>query len=158
MREWFDSLAPRERFILSVGAVGAVLIVVWGFVWVPLHDRTLELRDAVDDKAQLIIDLGRAAGLAGSTGAGSSSTAGGQSLVVLVDETARPQGLAAHFTRTRPDGADAISVSFTEAPFHVLLAWLVDLERDHGITVDSASFTEAREAGLVNGQVFLRRI
>ena len=41
MREWFDSLAPRERFILSLGAVGAVLIVVWGFVWVPLHDRTL---------------------------------------------------------------------------------------------------------------------
>jgi general secretion pathway protein M len=156
MRQWFDSLEPRERLILGIGAFASAIIVVWGLIWTPLHNGTAALRDAVDDKARLVVDLNRAADLAGGS-SGLTRVRAAQSLVVLVDETARPLGLP-QFTRTRPDGADAISVSFSETPFHTLLSWLIELEQTYGITVDSASFTEAREPGLVNGQVFLRRI
>jgi hypothetical protein len=35
--------------------------------------------------------------------------------------------------------------------------WLITLETVHSVRVESASIAGAREQGLVNGQVFLRR-
>jgi type II secretory pathway component PulM len=89
---------------------------------------------------------------------GNAPTPTDQSLVVLIDSTASSLSLAGTFTRTRPDGADAISVSFQNAQFDALLSWLVTLERSHGVSVESASFNGARDAGLVSGQIFLRRL
>lgn len=156
MKAWFARLAPRERWILSAGAVLAAVIVLWGFVWLPLGSRSAELRQRIDDKQALIADLRRAAALGGGS-AQSQRPAPSQSLVVLVDQTARAHGLADSFTRTRPDGADAINVSFQNAPFDGILAWLVRLHADYGIRVESASFNGSRERGLVTGQLFLRR-
>jgi general secretion pathway protein M len=154
MREWFSNLAPRERVIVLVGAAAAVLIIVWGLIWKPLNDGTTELRDALEQKRALLVDLQRVQALPAS---GPISAPGDdrRSLVVLVDQTAQSMGLS--FTRTRPDGPDAISVSFASAPFDTLVEWLVQLERASGLTVESASFNGTRERGLVSGQVFLRR-
>lgn len=157
MRAWFDSLAPRERLILSVGAAAAAVIVLWGFIWVPLSRGAAELGDSVAEKRALLVDLQRAEGLPGGSVPSQAARDSSQSLVVLVDRTAQPMGLAGAFTRTRPDGTDAISVSFQNAPFDNLLAWLVSLEQSYAITVESASFNGSRERGLVSGQIFLRR-
>jgi general secretion pathway protein M len=156
VKAWFARLEPRERWILSAGAVLAAIIVLWGFVWVPLGNGSAELRERIDDKQALLADLQRAAALGGGTSRG-QRPAPTQSLVVLVDQTARTHGLADSFTRTRPDGADAINVSFQNAPFDGILAWLVRLNTDYGIRVESASFNGSRERGLVTGQLFLRR-
>lgn len=154
MREWFEKLAPRERVIVLGGGAAAALIIVWGLVWKPLSDGTTELRDSLEQKRALLVDLQRVQGLpaANSIGAPSDDR---RSLVVLVDQTAQSMGLS--FTRTRPDGPDAISVSFAAAPFDTLVEWLVQLERTSGLTVESASFNGTRERGLVSGQLFLRR-
>jgi general secretion pathway protein M len=154
MREWFANLAPRERIIVLVGAAAAVLLIVWGLIWKPLNDGTADLRDSLEQKRALLVDLQRIQGLPTS---GTTSAPGDdrRSLVVLVDQTAQSMGLS--FTRTRPDGSDAISVSFSSAPFDSLVEWLVQLERTSGLSVESASFNSTRERGLVSGQVFLRR-
>ena len=39
-----------------------------------------------------------------------------------------------------------------------VVAWLVALHGTYGIDVETASFSSAREPGLVNGQVSLRRL
>jgi type II secretory pathway component PulM len=116
-----------------------------------------QLRDSVAEKSRLLADLRRAEAL-GSAGAPSRAIdSGGQSLVVLIDSTGKTAGLAASITRTRPDGPDGISVSFQNAPFDGLLTWLVSLEAEHGVAVETASFNGARDPGLVSGQLFLRR-
>ena len=74
---------------------------------------------------------------------------------MLVTSTAQPFGLA--LDRTRPDGADGINVTFQGVSFDSLVNWLVTLDATHRVTVESASFSSAREPGLVNGQLFLRR-
>lgn len=156
MREWFGRLEPRERWILSGGVVLAALIVFWAFAWLPLRRASAELYQSVADKQALLTDLRRAEAL--RRGAASSARpALTESLVVLVDQTARAQGLASSFTRTRPDGATGISVSFQNAAFDDILAWLAQLHSAYGVSVESASFTGAEQHGLVTGQVFLRR-
>jgi len=157
MREWFLGLQPRERHILMVGAAAAVVIVIWGFVWLPISRGSQELRDAVADKRLLLSDLRRAEALGASGGASRAVNSASESLVVLIDSTSKSAGLAAAVTRTRPDGPDGISVSFQNAPFDGLLTWLVSLESEYGVSVETASFNGAREQGLVSGQLFLRR-
>lgn len=156
MKDWFQGLQPRERAIVGAGAALALVIVVWGLIWNPMRTSTLELQESVTDRTRLLTDLRRAAQLQPGAAAQPQAT-GNQSLVVLVDSTGRSFGLAGAFTRTRPDGPDAISVTFARAPFDALVSWLIDLEQTYGIYVDSASMTGSGQPGLVGGQLFLRR-
>ena len=152
----FQQLAPREQLVLGVGTVLAVLIIGWSFGWSPLRDSTDALDASVAERSRQVVDLQRAANLSTSIPPESLSSAT-QSLIVLVDETAQPLGLASTFTRSTPDGADAISVSFRNAGFDRLIGWLIELEQAHGVAVVSVSFSRTENPGLVTGQVRLDR-
>jgi len=157
MKAWFAGLEQRERLMVGAGGAAAAIIILWGFIWMPLRGGSVELRETVAEKRVLLVDLQRAEALSGGNVPPQADQSAGQSLVVLVDRTAQPMGLAGAFTRTRPDGADAINVTFSNAAFDNLLTWLVMLEQSYGISVESASFNGSREQGLVNGQILLRR-
>lgn len=157
MKEWFMSREPRERAILAGGAVIAAVIIFWSYVWTPLKDGSAELRQSVTQKNALLVDLQRAAALGPVSNGARAPSAGAQSLVVLIDRTAQSPGLAGTLTRTRPEGADAISVTFRDSSFDALVAWLVTLQSTHGLTVESATVNGTRAPGLVSGQLLLRR-
>lgn len=156
MIERFRQLAPREQLILIVGTLLAVLIIGWQFVWSPLRENAGELNLANAERSRQIVDLRRAAGLSSTSmpGIGASDD---PNLIFLVDETASPLGLTTSFTRTSPDGADAINISFTDARFDRLLQWLIDLEQNYGVSVVTTSFSRTRSTGLVSGTVRLDR-
>lgn len=156
MREWLASRAPREQLVLGIGAVAAALIVLWGAALRPLTNATARLEASVAGKRDLVTDLQRAAAVAPADPATPSAGAS-QSLVVLIDRTAQTSGVAATFTATRPDGQNAINVSFQNAEFDAVVEWLLMLERDYGVSVRSASFSNTRERGLVSGQLLLGR-
>jgi type II secretory pathway component PulM len=51
-----------------------------------------------------------------------------------------------------------MNVSFRNAPFDVLNAWLTQLELEHGVTVAQvSSISSAGTPGLVNGQILISR-
>jgi type II secretory pathway component PulM len=49
-------------------------------------------------------------------------------------------------------------VTLQNVSFDSITAWLVTLHDTYGVDVQSASFSPAREPGIVNGQVSLRRL
>jgi type II secretory pathway component PulM len=153
MKDWFAGLQPRERAIFVVGAVAALLIVLWAGVLRPLGTRSEVLRESVAAKQRLLVNLAQIDGRAQS--APSDAPGQDQTLVRLVGNSASEAGVA--LTRTRPDGPDGIQVTFGNASFDTLVAWLVALETQNKVTVESASFTGTRQPGIVNGQLLLRR-
>lgn len=156
MIEWFRQLAPRERLVMTAGAILAVVIVAWTFVWSPLRTGATELDATVAERSRQVVDLRRAASLDLASGPGTAAR-DAPTLLVLVDQTARPVGLSGAITRTTPDGANAIRVSFRDARFDRLLDWLIDLHGTYGLAVSLASFTGTNGAGLVSGEVRLER-
>lgn len=156
MMDWFNQRERRERLILAIGAVAILAIVGWKFIWEPLRDGTIELDVSVMERSRQVIDLKRAAGLAAS-GVAPVATGTSSSLLVLIDETARPLGLAATFTRSNQDGPDAVNVNFRNARFDRLMGWLMELERQHGLAIVTANISRANDAGLVSGQIRLDR-
>jgi general secretion pathway protein M len=155
MKAWFFGLQPRERLIVAIGAAAAVLIVVWGFVVSPLRAESTNLRTSVDTKQRLLIDVQRIEAQQPST-AVVNRQGQEQTLAVIVDNTARSHGL--NPSRTRANGPSGVDVSIQDASFDALAAWIIVLDGTYGVDVETASFTDAREAGLVNVTLLLRRL
>jgi type II secretory pathway component PulM len=155
MKAWFFDLQMRERWLVAIGAAAAVVIVVWGFVLLPLNDEVERLRASVDTKQRLLIDVARIEGESPASVA-TNRQGNNQTLMVIVGNTAGSHGI--NPSRTTANGPSGVNVSIQNASFDALAAWLVTLHESYGIDVESASFSNAREPGLVNGQLSLRRL
>lgn len=149
------SREPRERIVLAAGAVIAAVLIFWRLVWMPLTGGVAEMRAELDEKTRLHVDLLRAAAIAPREGPARSRST--QSVLVLVNQMVQGHGLGGAVTRTRLEGTNGVDVSFQNAPFNAVLSWLVALETEHGVSVESASINGSRQPGLVNGQIRLRR-
>jgi general secretion pathway protein M len=155
MKAWFYGLQPRERWIVTIGAAVAVLIIVFGFIVRPLRAEIAALRTSVDSKEQLLVDVARIEGRQ-PTSIASSRQGAQQTLMVIIDTTASSHGLRQ--PRARANGPSGVDVSFQGESFDAVVAWLLVLHGTYGIDVETASFSPGREPGLVNGQLLLRRL
>jgi type II secretory pathway component PulM len=82
--------------------------------------------------------------------------ANGESLVVLIDRSAREAGLVKALTASQPAGNGAMRVQFTSADFNLLLGWLHRLSTQQGLRIEDASVTTGGTPGIVNASVQLR--
>lgn len=155
LKEWFYGLQPRERWIVAVGAAAAVAIIVWGFVVSPMRAEAARLRTSVDTKQRLLIDVQRLEAAQPSPSGADGRKGADQTLVVIIDDTAGSHGLGS--PRTRQNGPSGIDVTIQSASFDALMAWLIVLHGTYGIDVETGTLVKAREPGIVNGQLLLRR-
>jgi type II secretory pathway component PulM len=154
--ERFRQLAPREQLVLGVGAALAVIIIAWAFIWTPLQTTVEDLRESVHDRSLLVVDLRRAANLSARADA---SGVGASAQLSLVDDTARPIGLAAAIQNTRfDDSTNTIRVTLQNASFTLIVDWLIGLDRQHGVRAGVVNLQPSNAGpGLVSGLVVLSR-
>ncbi|HEX7116751.1 MAG TPA: type II secretion system protein GspM [Steroidobacter sp.] len=157
LREWFGSLQPRERLVVAAGAVIVVVVALY-MLLVPFYS-------AVDAQARRVAqkegDLAWMRSVVGEIQALSANApqAGpsNESLVVLIDRTARECGLGSALTGQTPSGANGIRVRLESAEFDKLVVCLANLSQSHGITIDSAAIDRTSQPGLVNASIILMR-
>ena len=155
MKAWFFGLQPRERWIVAFGVVAASAILFWSLVLRPLAAQTVLLRTAVETKQRLLIDVAQVEGARpGSITHGRQGA--DQTLAVIISNTAASYGLG--LPRTRQNGPSGIDITLQGVAFDALAAWLVALHDLYGIDVETVSVSNAREPGLVNGQLSLHRL
>lgn len=155
MQDWFEKLKERERTMVIVGAVAAMLIVLLGWLW-PLNQRASEARERLARKQSDLSFLQTAAPEMIAAGPVAPSGPAGESLVVLADRVARESGIAQAVASSEPTGDAQLRVRLTGAAFDSVLAWLARLAQQHGVQVASASIDPAGPVGLVNATIDLR--
>src|SRR5205823_6642849 len=74
----------------------------------------------------------------------------GESLLVIIDRSARESGLAGALEGSEPGGPGSLSVRLAKAPFDALVGWLARLAQQNGISVESATIEKTDTPGLVN--------
>jgi general secretion pathway protein M len=156
MRRWLESLEPRERVMLAAGGVAAAIIVAWTLIWSPLSNRAAELGETVAQKQRMLASLQRARALEMPDVPGVDASLR-QSLVLLIDQTHKGYGLTGTLVRNQPDGQDGIRVTFEDAGFDALIAWLGTLQSSYAVSVESATLDGGRSPGIVNATLVLRR-
>ena len=149
---WLAALSERERRIVQVGAVLVAVLFVVG-VLLPLDRSVAQAHERLAKKRN---DLTWMQGVAPELAASPQPpSAAGESLLVIVDRSARESGLAGSLAGSEPAGPGGLSLRLQKAPFDTLVAWLARLTQQNGIRVDSATIDSAGSPGLVNAALVL---
>ena len=154
LNAWLASLQERERLLVTWGGLAAAVLLVLGVGVLPLYSAAKSAELRVERKRN---DLAWMQSVAGELRAAGPTQASGQSLVLIVDQTARAAGLAASLRDTQPSGTGGIRVRLESAPFDVIVAWLGDLARRNGLVVESATVDRTSRTGIVNASLIMRK-
>jgi general secretion pathway protein M len=152
---WYATREPREQRVLLVGAAAAALLVVIALL-LPLHRSASTLEKRIATKRADLAWMRAVAPTVIAAGPIQAANGAQESLVVLVDRTARESGLAQSLTGSQPSGDGGLRVQLEKAPFNSLVAWVARLSEQNGVRVESASVDAAGEPGVVNAGVVLR--
>jgi general secretion pathway protein M len=157
LKDWFQTLKPRERVMVAGGAVVVVFAIIFmGLApfYKSIHTRSERVARKQGDLAWMrsvapeLQALGQNQVMAGPSN---------ESLVVLIDRTARECGLGTALTGQTPNGATGIRVRLESAAFDVLVKCLATLQQAHAVTIESATFDRTAKPGLVNANLVLNR-
>jgi general secretion pathway protein M len=151
--DYYARLSGREQRIALVGAVTAAILLLLAIL-LPLQRHVGELQQRVERKRSDLIWLrSMAPQLVGLRN--SAPPPMNESLVVLVDRTARQAGLERAVAGSMPSGDGGLNVRLEQTPFDGLVTWLSQLRQSYGVRVDSAVVEPGNAAGTVNATLVL---
>ena len=160
MKAWFMQLAARERHLVIAGATLLMIFLLYLLVWEPLIKHRQELRKTVKEQQVLVEWMQQASRAAAQLHAARGSTVGklpaGQSLLAVVDQSAKSSGLGAAMKRVEPEGQDIVRVWFEQAKFDELIRWLEGMQLNFGVGVVSIVLERQDQPGLINARVTLQ--
>jgi general secretion pathway protein M len=156
LKLYWQQLQPRERRILLLGAAAVVIMAAYVLAWEPLVEGRARLqRDVAEQRVLLGWMEQSAREVQALRGSRAPQRNTGQSLMAVVDRTARAQGLGQALERVQPDGETAVRVWLKQAPFDQSLRWLDQLIATQGLRVTGLVVERGNEAGKVDARITL---
>lgn len=159
LKDWFYGLQPRERAIIGGGAILVLLTAIYILALAPFYRSVAALNDSVEKQKADLAWMRSVAGEVQALSASQPMVAAptDESLVVLVDRTAREAGLSSALTGQTPNGETGIRVRLEGAGFDQAMMWLANLELSHAVAIESATFDRTSTPGQVNVNLVLNR-
>jgi general secretion pathway protein M len=160
LKDKFNSLQPRERAVIIGGAILVLVAAVYTFALAPLYSAVAAQTVRVEQKEGDLAWMRSVSSEVAALSAAQPSRPGpsNESLVVLIDRTARECGLSNALTGQTPNGERGIRVRLESAEFDKLLVCLGTLQQVHAIDVESATIDRTAKPGLVNANLVLTRV
>jgi general secretion pathway protein M len=149
-----DSMSERERRLVMIGGVIFVLVLVFAVI-MPLQHSVSQARTRIGQKQADLAWMKNVAPVLQANAISQGST-NGESLIVIVDRSARESGLGSALGPTEPNGPGGLRVRLEKAPFDSMIGWLSRLSQQNGIRVDGASIDSAGTPGIVNASLVLQ--
>ncbi|HLK71039.1 MAG TPA: type II secretion system protein GspM [Steroidobacteraceae bacterium] len=147
-------LNERERrLVLLGGAIALLLLIV--VVLMPLQASLSAGARRIEHKRDDLSWLQSVAPQLGSLTLTSPAPLR-ESLVALVDRTARDAAMAKSLVGSQPSGNGGLTVRLEQAPFDSLVTWLSQLSERYGVHAESATLEAASMPGTVNATLVLR--
>ena len=155
MRAWYANLAERERRVVTLGAAAGVVLLLLAII-LPLNRNIAQARQRITTKQGDLAFIQDAAPQLAAAGPGTGEAATGESLVVLIDTSARESGIGKSLSSSQATADKGLRIRLENVPFDALVAWLARLSQSHGVRVETAEIEAAGEPGLVNAGLLLK--
>lgn len=160
MKDWFDNLDVREKRILIIGAVVLLVAMMYFLAWEPFIKKSAALEKSNQENTALLAWMEQSAEEAKELRAklkasGPAGSTKGQSLLGIIDKTAKSGNLGKSVKRVQPDGESKARVWLENANFNDVIKWLESLQRRQGIHIVTSVIEKQEEAGLVNARLVL---
>jgi general secretion pathway protein M len=154
LRGWLAGLGARERNLVYGAAALAAVALVYLVLVLPFQASGARLRARVEQKSGDLAWMQAQAPLVMAAAGAPQANASGESLVVLVDRTAREAGLGAALRDQSPNGNAGLRLRIEAASFDTLVTWLASLQQQHGVAIEAATI-DAAAPGMVNATLTL---
>ncbi len=159
LKDWFFSLQPRERALVAGGGGVLLLVAIYLLALMPFYSAVNASAQRVASKRGDLAWMRSVGGEVLALSASAPSAAGptGESLVVLIDRSARECGLGSALTGQTPSGENGIRVRLEAAEFDKLVVCLGSLQQAHSVSIESATIDRTAKPGFVNASLVLTR-
>jgi general secretion pathway protein M len=159
LKDWFFSLQARERAIVVTGGVLVLLVAIYMLALAPFYAAVNSRAERVARKEGDLAWMRSVGGEVMALNVSSQTPVAptNESLVVLIDRTARECGLGAALTGQTPNGDNGIRVRLEQAEFDKLVVCLGSLQQAHAVNIESANIDRTAKPGFVNASLVLTR-
>lgn len=159
LKDWFFALQPRERMLVLGGGVLLLLVAIYLLALAPFYAAVNSRAERVAKKEGDLAWMRSVGGevLALSASGPAASQRSNESLVVLIDRSARECGLGSSLTGQTPTGENGIRVRLEQAEFDKLVVCLGSLQQTQSVTIESANIDRTGKPGFVNASLVLTR-
>lgn len=157
VRSWLAGLSQRERTLVYAAGGFVLAALLYIALVLPLQKYTDRREARVAQKSTDLAWMRQVAPAVSAAAAagGTAQAASGESLVVLVDRTAREAGLGGALRDQSPNGESGLRLRLEAAAFDTLIEWLGTLQERHGVSIEAANIDATGNPGLVNASVTL---
>lgn len=156
IKKLLDDMQPRERQLVIAAAALLVYFIAYLVLWQPYGGKRLQaLQVSVTEQRATLAWMQQAAARAQQLRGGGMQAASGQSLMTVVDQTAKKNDLSTAMKRIEPAGDRSVRVWIEQAPFDTLARWLDELNRSHGVHVQLITLDREAGPGRVNARITL---
>jgi type II secretory pathway component PulM len=153
---WFNALKPRERQALAAGSALVLILVAYGWLWLPLASDTARLRSGIGalrvQAAQVAAESAEAKRLI----AAPRPPAPGDLLASGVEQNALAAGIKDRL-HVQPLDAGRVQVAADGVGFNEWVGLLAKLQQSGGARVESARVEPQAGSSLVQVQAILAR-
>jgi general secretion pathway protein M len=159
LNDWFSSLQARERAIVVTGGVLVLLVAIYMLALAPFYAAVNSRAERVARKEGDLAWMRSVGGEVMALNVSSETPVAptNESLVVLIDRTARECGLGTALTGQTPNGDNGIRVRLEQAEFDKLVVCLGSLQQAHAVNIESANIDRTAKPGFVNASLVLTR-
>lgn len=158
-KAWLDNLPTRDQWILMGGVIFATLMIGYGVIWSPLKSKIATLEKTAPDNRELYAwmkaSVQEIEQLRAQEQQKAKKDRGDQSLLGLVDSTARANKLGNAVKRIQPSRDGGAQVWLNNANFDQFLVWITELE-EYGVVVDVVKLKALNQPGYVNVELMLK--
>lgn len=161
MKDFIANLSDSERRTLIIASIVLALLAGYAFAWSPLMGSVERMRASVEQQRTNVAWMNATAQEAQSllrarTGAAQAVSRAGQSLLAVVDQTARREKLGPALKRIEPRGQDEVRVRLEDAVFDDMVTWLSALQTRYGVLIDSVAIDRQPSQGRVTANLTLK--
>ena len=159
MREWLESLQPRERAALVAATAITVVALIYVLAWEPLDSAVSRLRDNLASQSAALAWMQSASLEVRQLKRSQPRRATGRnrSLLAIVDQSAQRAGLRQALQRMEPEGSDSVKLWVTATAFDKLVVWLGDLQSKEGVAISALAINPTEVPGQVEARLTLQR-
>jgi len=158
MRRTFENLSPSERSLILVASVVLFAGLIYGLVWRPLQADLANQASKLESNQKTVEWMRKSAQVLArikTQTAAQGRKGPRQSILSLVDQTARKAGLGGTIKRVEPAGKGKVRIRMESVAFDDMISWLEGLLGQSAISIESIAIDRGDPLGLVDAHLTL---
>lgn len=160
IKQWFNSLPQKERWMVSGTGLLIFLTLFYLIVWEPIHVGLESERQKQQAQKEILLWMQQAAGeVRALRASGNRSTVRDRNkpITLVIEQSINNAGLKPSVKKIESSGNNGARVTLNDASFNQILVWLNTLATHNGTRVISANIERGDKPGRVNARLSFER-